>query len=91
MPKPEKTNASEGLAKTAVDALAEAWASLDGKLDKYLLDRDTEGGAPAGWFVNDETPWGYYDGYQSDASELLKRLAIRQYGLKLIASEDGTF
>ena len=51
----------------AIEALAEAWASLDGKLDEFLSGRggeDTEGD---------------YHGYLSDAAELAKRLEHRGY------------
>jgi hypothetical protein len=50
-----------------IEALAEAWASLDGKLDEFLAGRggeDTEGD---------------YHGYLSDAAELAKRLERRGY------------
>ena len=51
----------------AIEALAEAWASLDGKLDEFLAGRggeDTEGD---------------YHGYLGDAAELAKRLEHRGY------------
>jgi hypothetical protein len=51
----------------AIEALAEAWASLDGKLDEFLAGRggeDTEGD---------------YHGYLSDAAELAERLEQRGY------------
>ena len=51
----------------AIEALAEAWASLDGKLEEFLAGRtgeDTEGD---------------YHGYLSDAAELAKRLEHRGY------------
>jgi hypothetical protein len=51
----------------AIEALAEAWASLDGKLDEFHAGRageDTEGD---------------YHGYLSDAAELAKRLEHRGY------------
>ena len=53
----------------AIEALAEAWASLDGKLDEFLAGRagkDTEGD---------------YHGYLSDAAELAKRLEHRGYAI----------
>ena len=55
------------LTSEAIEALAEAWASLDGKLDEFLAGRrgeDTEGD---------------YHGYLSDAAELAKRLEHRGY------------
>ena len=68
--------------KTALDAVAEAWASMDGKLEKYEIDRETEGGTPSGWRNSDEDdviPDGYYDGYQADARALIERLKDRGY------------
>jgi len=60
---------------TAIDALAEVWASIDGKLDKYLIDKGTDGG-----MVDEHgMPYGYYDGYQVDAQELIVRLEGRGY------------
>jgi hypothetical protein len=51
----------------AIEALAEAWASLDGKLEEFHAGRggeDTE---------------SHYHGYLSDAAELAKRLERRGY------------
>jgi hypothetical protein len=48
----------------AIEALAEAWASLDGKLDEFLAGRGGEGD---------------YHRYLSDAAELAKRLEHRGY------------
>src|SRR5262249_40442351 len=51
----------------AIEALAEAWASLDGNLEGFHAGRageDTE---------------GHYHGYLSDAAELAKRLERRGY------------
>ena len=51
----------------AIEALAEAWASLDGNLEGFHAGRageDTE---------------GHYHGYLSDAAELAKRLETRGY------------
>src|SRR5262252_3942943 len=59
----------------AIEALAEAWASLDGKLDEFLSGRggeDTEGD---------------YHGYLSDAAELAKRLEHRGY--RIVRIERG--
>ena len=62
--------------KMARDAVAEAWASIDGKLDEYIADREASGG-----LIKDGVPLGYYEGYQSDAAELIKRIANRGYVL----------
>lgn len=52
----------------AVQAVAEAWASIDGKLNAYRA------GKPG-----DED--GYRDGYDIEAEELIKRLEARGYML----------
>jgi len=59
----------------AIEALAEAWASLDGKLDEFHAGRageDTEGD---------------YHGYLSDAAELAKRLEHRGYVIVRVPQE----
>jgi hypothetical protein len=58
---------------TCVEAIAEAWASIDGKLKDYELDRDAGGNL----VFEDGCPCGYYDGYQADATELLTRIEER--------------
>jgi hypothetical protein len=53
-----------------IEVLAEAWASLDGKLEEFHTGRagkDTE---------------GHYLGYLSDAAELAKRLERRGYVIR---------
>ena len=67
----------------AIDAVAEAWASIDGKLKSYEADRDQLGGA----FDEYGRPTGYFDGYQCDAGELLRR--VEQRGFVLVPV--GTF
>ena len=54
-----------------IEALADAWASVDGKAEKFRAGK----GAAS---IEDE-PGGYYSGYMSDASELAKRLLKRGY------------
>jgi len=53
----------------AIEALAEAWASLDGKLDEFHAGRASE-----------DTEGDYY-GYLSDAAELAKRLEQGGYAI----------
>lgn len=55
--------------QTAVEALAEAWASIDGK-DGYFQSGKNGG---AGVFL--------YEGYIADSEELILRLAKRGYVL----------
>jgi hypothetical protein len=51
----------------AIQALAEAWASIDGKLDLYRAEND--GAAES----------GFRDGYDTEARELIERLEMRGY------------
>ena len=55
----------------AAEALADAWASMDGKLD------DFRAGKHAGSL--DDEPGGHYSGYLCEAQEMLKRLERRGY------------
>ncbi len=55
-------------AMTANEALAEAWASIDGKLDQFHADKTAV-----------DFGHGYYEGYLSDAAELERRLLARGY------------
>lgn len=54
-----------------IEALADAWASIDGKVEKFRAGK----GATS---IEDE-PGGYYSGYMSDADELAKRLLKRGF------------
>lgn len=54
---------------TPVQALAESWASIDGKLGRYHYDRD--------WRLTKYD--GTFDGYNSDASEMIDRLSSRGF------------
>lgn len=55
---------------TAVEALAEAWASIDGKLPAFRAGRNIS-------VFEDKT--GHYAGYIADAEELIQRLRGRGY------------
>lgn len=54
-----------------VDALADAWASIDGKLDEYRAGRNAAS-------IVDE-PGGHFSGYQGEAVEMIRRLEARGY------------
>ncbi len=56
---------------SATEALADAWASIDGKLQKFR----------AGKGVHDimEEPGGYFSGYMADAEAMIERLERRGY------------
>ena len=49
-----------------IRAFAEAWASIDGKLDAFLLESE-------GIDYDDPAYTGHYEGYMAEASELLRR------------------
>lgn len=58
---------------SAVEALAEAWASLDGKMSDFIRGKRA---------TSIEAYGGYYAGYLSDASELLNRWEKRGFSFK---------
>jgi len=53
-----------------VDAVAQAWSSIDGKLGHYLRERDL----PIG-----EQARGHGAGYEAEAEEMIVRLRARGY------------
>ena len=60
----------------AISALADAWASIDGKIDHYRFSRDNPGHPEA-------IAGGYYQGYQIEAEEMIVRL--RKRGFDVVA------
>lgn len=60
--------------RDAIDAVAEAWASIDGKLEEY---REDEGLSPSNPFNR-----GHYLGYQAEAKEMIERIEKR--GFKVV-------
>jgi hypothetical protein len=61
-------------AYTMVEAVAEAWASIDGKLEGFRHGQE---------FPDSDRARceGYYDGYMHEAAELLERIEARGYRL----------
>lgn len=55
-----------------IEAVAEAWASIDGRLGKFLACK----GAP-----DLDRVLGHYSGYCAEASELVERLRLMGYTL----------
>ena len=53
-----------------IEALADAWASIDGHLDDFRKGK----GKP--W---EDQPGGRYDGYMADAESMLERLLTRGF------------
>lgn len=60
----------------AVEALADSWASIDGKLDQF---RDCKASPML------EEDLGSYEGYMAEAQEMIKRIEVR--GFKLVPLE----
>lgn len=54
----------------AIEAVASAWASIDGKLDQFYAGK----GKPL-----EQEPGGHYSGYMAEAEEMLKRLLKRGF------------
>ena len=77
---PQVKNGYSDWPETAIQAVADAWASIDGKRDKFRAGR----GKP--W---DEQPGGYYDGYTADAESMIERLRRRGYTLTKCIPYEG--
>lgn len=60
-----------------IEALADAWASIDGKLDKFRRGKTAKNIMAYG---------GHYAGYLADAEEMIERLARRGYVLRKSAN-----
>lgn len=60
----------------AIYALAAAWASIDGKLEAFSAERGMSIAV---------APTGHYEGYMSEAEELIERLKSRGYKLVPLA------
>lgn len=60
-------------ADSAVDAVGEAWASIDGKLTEYRRGRTAK---------SIEAWGGHFAGYQSEAAELIFRIRRRGYVIR---------
>jgi hypothetical protein len=54
------------------EALAEAMASMDGKLEKFRACKSDQAA---------EARMGYYEGYLTEARELVERLSRRGFGI----------
>ncbi len=60
----------------AINAVAQSWASIDGKLECFESERDVANDASI------LSQGGYYEGYLTEAAELVRRLATR--GFKIV-------
>jgi hypothetical protein len=57
---------------SAIEALAEAWASMDGKLETFRAEK----------LILPEYGTGTYVGYMAEAEEMQRRLLVRGYGVQ---------
>lgn len=57
--------------ESAIEALADAWASIDGKLDEFRAGK--------GATRYEDEPGMHYSGYIEDAKGMAKRLEARGY------------
>ena len=60
----------------AVYALAEAWASIDGKVDDFRRERVLD---PVNSLMTDPNFTGHYVGYMEEAEEMIRRLQRRGF------------
>jgi hypothetical protein len=65
----------------AIEALADAWASIDGKIEQFRAGK----GAPS---LEDEQG-GHYSGYMAEAQEMMERLLRRGFILVPRRLPDG--
>lgn len=65
----------------ATEAIAEAWASIDGKLEAFV--REKSGAVKS----DDPTFGGHYDGYMTEAEELIER--VRKRGFEVVPAKAG--
>ncbi len=56
-----------------IEAVAESWASIDGKNEAFQRERDND------IDYKDPTYTGHYAGYVVEASELIKRIESRGF------------
>jgi len=64
--------------QAVIEALAEAWASIDGRAVKFRQGKTDQA-------VEDE--FGHYQGYMAEAAELIRRLEKRGYTIRAIGGE----
>jgi len=63
--------------KPEVEALAEVWASIDGRLESFQRERELK--EPLGNLLDDPTFMGHYVGYIAEAEEMIRRLNDRGF------------
>lgn len=57
--------------RETVEALADAWASIDGKVELFRAGKDAK--------RFEDEPGGHYSGYMAEAEEMLVRLLNRGF------------
>jgi len=60
----------------AIEALAETWASIDGKLEEFKRERVIANGSFA---TSSVVGAGHYLGYTAEAEEMIRRLRTRGF------------
>lgn len=55
----------------AIEALADAWASIDGKVEEFRAGKRAAS--------LEQEPGGHYSGYLEDATEMMTRLLARGF------------
>lgn len=65
-----------GEATPEVEALADVWASIDGRADRFWACKADR---------NAEQTEGYYAGYTAEAAEMIKRLRTRGFVVRPFA------
>ncbi len=68
--------------RDVINALAESWASIDGKLDAYDRERDMR----LSDHMRNLEFTGAYEGYQCEAEEMMRRLERR--GFEIVPIKD---
>lgn len=72
---PQRFDDDPPVMDSATEALADAWASIDGKLDKFRRGKTAKSIMSYG---------GHYEGYMADADEMILRLRRRGYALRKV-------
>lgn len=65
---------------TAQEAVAQAWASIDGHLERFLYERENPDATAEGYE-------GRYLGYMAEAQELIERIEARGYKLVEVGND----
>lgn len=70
----------------AIDAVAESWASIDGKITSYEIEERSQNMG-----YNDPRYTGHYEGYQAEARELIERIRRRGFDVAPLPADLDSF